>query len=73
MKLRQVISEHSYISVSLLISIIGAVVWATTLFAETKNNSQAINRIELSQEKYTDHLNQINTRLSRIEGKLDKK
>lgn len=72
-KLRQIISEHTPISISLLIALSGGLMWITNLYAKTEITSQAVIRIESNQLEYYKHLQEINERLSRIEGRLEDK
>ena len=50
--------------------IIGGILWLSSMYDETKANGQDIHEIKQAQTKYVDNLEEINTRLSRIEGKL---
>lgn len=65
MKLRQVISENSSVSIGLLITIMGGVFWISTLYARTDSNTTALERIAST-------LTEMNTRLSRLEGEVHK-
>lgn len=69
-RIGQLISENTPISISLLISIIGGIVWISNISAKAESNSQAVHRIEENQREYTKNLQEINERLSRIEGRL---
>lgn len=69
-QLKNLITENTPISISLLISLAGGIFWLTTLYSKTEANAEALKRIEYNQEKYTENLEQINERLSRIEGYL---
>jgi hypothetical protein len=66
------ITEKTFIPISLLIVIIGVVVWITTVSGKTDANTKDISDIKIGQQEYNKDLHEINTRLSRIEGKLDK-
>lgn len=68
--LKQMISENTPISIGLLMTIIGGIFWLTNLYAQTISNSNALHRIENNQDRYTQNLEQINMRLSHIEGAL---
>ena len=68
------ISEKTLIPLSLLSAIVGGVIWLTTIFDQGRANAQVISEIkdgieELNEKIYI-QLQSINTRLSRIEGKL---
>lgn len=72
MKMRQIISENTGISISVVISLLGGIFWLSTLYAKTVATEQSINRIELNQQEYYKNLTEINNRLGRIEGYLRK-
>lgn len=72
-RFQNIISEHTSISLTVLISLVGGIFWLTTLYAKTESTAQAISRIEINQTEYNKNLMEINQRLSRIEGMLDNK
>ncbi len=64
------ITETTLLPISLVIVVIGGIVWLTSLYAKTDESFKAIARLESSQDAYYRNLQEISTRLSRIEGKL---
>lgn len=64
------ITENTLIPISLVIVIAVGVVWLATLHAESRGNVESITKVEIKQDQYQRTLDTINTRLSRIEGKL---
>lgn len=54
-----------------VIAIGGGSVWLTTVYAEVKTNNEKLTEVIRSQEEYNRNVAEINSRLSRIEGKLE--
>lgn len=69
-KIGEFLSENTPISVGVVSILIGGVVWLTQLYAQTNENSEALKRIEMSQDQYNKNMEEIRDRLARIEGKL---
>lgn len=73
------ITEKTYIPISLVLAIIGGVVWLTTLHAnvdELKSHQSdykaELHEIKSDLKAMSKNIQEINTRTSRIEGKLDR-
>jgi hypothetical protein len=66
----QKISGETLVPLSLIAVLTGAIFLVATLFSNQKSNAEAIEKIETKQDKYTDIVQKIDTRLGRIEGKL---
>lgn len=50
--------------------VLGAVMWLTTIYGKVEASAQTIQEISKRQDKYYDTVEQINSRLSSIEGEL---
>jgi len=70
------ISETTLIPISLVITIIGGVIWMTTLWARTENYGARITKVEVTQEMLTKQMTDSNLeiikQLSKIEGKMER-
>jgi len=66
------ITENTLIPISLVIVFLGGVMWLSLLYAKSENVSLTVIRIEETQKTYTLNLQEINSRLSRIEGQLSR-
>lgn len=65
------ITDKTLIPIGLaVLSIGGGAAWLTDLHVATASNSEMARRIELKQDRYNEELQEINDRLSRIEGEL---
>ena len=71
------ITERTFIPISLVITLLGGVVWLTTLNAKTDVNLDSFGRVEKKQDAYFLELKEVrkemqetNSRLSRLEGML---
>lgn len=64
----QVIEDKTPLSIKIVIPIILAVVWLVRLEAKAERGTEAANKAEAEVRGYRKELNEINTRLSRIEG-----
>lgn len=62
--------ESTYVSLGLLVAVIGFTAWLTVLYAQTDANAKTLIQVSEQQTEYTRNLQLINMRLSRIEGKL---
>lgn len=62
------ISEQTFIPLSLVLLIIGGVAWLTNMNYNTEANGRALESISNKQDQYNKNLEEINTRLSRLEG-----
>lgn len=60
------LSESSYISIGVVLWILGASFWAGALWNQVNANTLAISKLQIINEK----LNKIDQRLSRIEGSI---
>lgn len=71
-----ILTEHTLVPLGVIAVLIGGIAWLTTLYADTKNNGNTLLRIEQKQDTLEDGIYQelkaINTRLSMIEGRLQK-
>ena len=69
------ITELTLLPISLVIVIIGGVVWLTQIYALANSNKTSVVEIKDRQEsvynRLDSNLNSIDRRLSRIEGKLN--
>lgn len=72
------ISEKSYVSIGVVVIIIGGVMWLTTLFSKVNAQSEAmaaqvdeIKQLKETQRDYNKTVESIDRRLSRIEGRMD--
>jgi len=68
-----IISERTLMPISLVLIFLGGVAWLTSIAADVKFTSNTIEKVEIKQERYNATLSEINSRLSRIEGKLENK
>jgi hypothetical protein len=65
------ISESTVIPISLLITFLGGVAWLTTMAYKTDATAQEVIAIKERQEVYIDRMNEVISRLIRIESKLE--
>ena len=83
MKVSQIISENTGISIGLVITLVGGIFWLSTIYFQGKANASAIEaiyqergerRVEYldTMKSLDDTLKEMNTRLSRIEGAVVK-
>lgn len=70
--MKAIISENTGISISLVITMAGGLVWLSTLYYKTEAIAQSVSRVELKQDQYNDNQSEIIQRLSRIEGALSR-
>ena len=66
------ITEGTLIPISLVIILIGGVVWLTTLYFTTQSNAAAIDKIQLKYDAISDKLDDIVIKIDRIEHLLNK-
>ncbi len=66
-KIRQILNDHTPISIGLLITIISALAWANSHFA----TSQDVVEIKETQKEYNRNITDIRDRLGHIEGLLE--
>lgn len=64
------VSEKTLLPLSLVIGIMGGSSWLTTIYVQNKAHAGMIEEIKVRQDAYTQTLQKIDARLSRIEGKL---
>lgn len=62
------LSEKTPVTVGLVITAIGGVFWLSMVFAQGQENAKAIAEIKAEKAEYSKTVNDINQRLSRIEG-----
>lgn len=67
------ITKDTLISLGLLVSIVGAVFWLTSIYAEGKQNTAEILDLKDNQKDYVKTLQSIDARLIRIEEAVKKK
>lgn len=66
------ITEKTLIPLGLaVIAIGGGSMWLTQVYAEVKDSSQKLQHVIIQQEEYNKNLIEINSRLSRIETKIE--
>lgn len=70
---KNIITEGTLVPLSLVAIVAGGIFWLSTLYAEVKANTDGLSRIEERSDKYLTTVEDINKRLSRIEGKLDRR
>lgn len=68
--MEKVISEKTLIPISLVMTIVTGVSWATNIYSKTVDHQDAIEELEKNQDKLTNIMISIDKRLSRIEWKL---
>ena len=64
------ITENTLNPVSLIVILLGGVVWLTIMYAQGNANAKAIEQLSQRQDEYTKTVLTIDTRLSHIEGAL---
>lgn len=64
------ITENTLIPISLVIILIGGVVWLTSTHLKAESNLEAVQRIEAKQDRYIQGLNKIYSELAEIKGEL---
>ena len=64
------ITENTLIPVSLVILLLGGIVWLTSIYAQASQAAEAVKALTFKQEDYNRLIENIDRRLSRIEGKL---
>lgn len=70
--MKAIISENTGISISLVITMAGGLVWLSTLYYKTEAIAHSISRVERKQDQYNDNQSEIIQRLSRIEGAISR-
>lgn len=66
----KLITKHTAIPLGLLIAFVTGIAWIVTLNAKSEETSKNVERLEMKNDQYVQTLDEINSRLSRIEGKL---
>lgn len=66
------ITENTSVTLTVLIVIIGGVMWFQTLYSLASTTADKVAVIEARQDKYSDDIIDIKKALSRIEGKMEK-
>jgi hypothetical protein len=64
------LTEDTLLPIGFVIVLFGAVSWITSLYNETRANTNAIKDLNQEQRLYNDKLDRIILKLSHIEGKL---
>jgi hypothetical protein len=64
------ITENTVIPISLMLSLVGGIVWLTTIYNKTEAHEESLRKIESKQEAYLQNLEVIKVKLARIEMKL---
>lgn len=67
------ITEKTLVPISLFAIVAGAVFWFTAMYAQTNMNTQEIRDIKSQNERMSDKFEEINGRLSNIEGAVGAK
>jgi len=70
LKIKSAITENTTISISVVISLIGGIFWLTTLYAKAESTEKAVERVEIKQDSYNNHLLEIKEDLGLIKGSL---
>lgn len=65
-----VLNEKTLIPLSLVVTFMGAIIWLTTVFAQVRTNGEKLREVKDNQRVYIDTVQQIDRRLSNIEGRL---
>lgn len=67
------LGDNSFVSISLVIAIVGAAGWLTMVFAKGEKNASDISELKVDHEKFkdkvTEKLDQILEKLGNLEGK----
>lgn len=64
------LNEKTLVPISLVIVLGGGIFWLSTVFAQVRHNGVKINEINNDQKVYLQTVQQIDRRLSNIEGRL---
>lgn len=70
--IRNIISENTGVSISLMIAVIGFVIWLTNLNATASVTAKDVSKLQTTQERIDQAISDIRDRLSRIEEKTDR-
>ena len=65
------LSENTFISISLLIPIIGFSIWLQTIYSIAETNTERLEELKEKQKYYREVVPIINERLAKIEVKVD--
>lgn len=65
-----VLNEKTLVPLSLVAAFAGAVMWLTTVFAQVRTNGERLKEVRTNQQTYIETVQQIDRRLSNIEGRL---
>lgn len=65
------LDQNTYMNIGLLIVLVGGITYVTAQFAQTRANAIDIQELKSEVSKSDEHFNDIEKRLSRIEGKID--
>jgi hypothetical protein len=71
-RILKTITEDTGISISVVMIIVGIVIWVTEVKLNADDLAKNVSNISQKQDAYSVELQKIDERLSRIEGKLDK-
>ena len=64
------LSEDTLIPVSFMVVLAGGIFWLSSMYSEVKANTTSVDELKKTNEAYMKTVQSIDTRLSRIEGKL---
>jgi hypothetical protein len=67
------ITEQTKISISLMIMVIGSIVWLTKLYVITESTAKAVEVVQVKQEKYSEDISQIKSDIAVIKRVLEGK
>jgi len=68
---KNVLSENTLVPISFVVFVIGGMVWLTTIYAQGSANQYEIEKLRSHDGLILDKLDDIQKRLSRIEGHLE--
>ena len=67
------ITENTLLPLSMILVLMGGVVWLTSIYAQTTENTKSIVELNRKQDEYNRTLSQISNQLSEIKGALGMK
>ena len=65
------ITEKTLVPLSLVVILVGGILWLARIESLATANAAAVRQLSKDQQEYNRTVIEINTRLSRIEGKLE--
>jgi hypothetical protein len=66
------ITEDTLLPISLVFALGGGVMWLTTIYNKTEAHAKALDQVVLKQDEYSRNLQEIMTKLGRIEERLSR-